>query len=109
MDLYRTLVRPLLFSCDAEWIHNRTLDVGAALGATHVGRSLLRTLFEYSHPSLHCTVAGLHFATPLGLAAVFDKHGRAVRALDARVSAPSKSAPCRRIPPLAMPNRVSSA
>ena len=83
MDLYRTLVRPLLFSCDAEWIHNRTLDVGAALGATHVGRILLRALFEYNHPSLHCTVAGLHFANPLGLAAGLDKNGRAVRALDA--------------------------
>ena len=83
MDLYRTLVRPLLFSCDAEWIHNRTLDAGAALGATHVGRTVLRTLFKYNHPSLHCTVAGLHFANPLGLAAGFDKNGRAVRALDA--------------------------
>lgn len=83
MDLYRTIARPLLFSCDAEWIHNRTLDAGAALGATHTGRTLLRTLFGYHHPSLHSTAAGLHFPNPLGLAAGFDKNGRAIRAIDA--------------------------
>ena len=83
MDLYKTIARPLLFSCDAEWIHNRTLDAGAALGSTHIGRMLLRSLFGYRHHSLRCTVAGLHFANPLGLAAGFDKNGRAVQAIDA--------------------------
>ena len=83
MDLYKTIARPLLFSCDAEWIHNRTLDAGAALGSTHIGRTLLRSLFGYRHHSLRCTVAGLHFANPLGLAAGFDKNGRAIQAIDA--------------------------
>ena len=83
MDLYRALARPLLFSFDAEWIHNRTLDASAAFGATAVGRKLLRNLFAYDDPRLHTHVAGLSFANPLGLAAGFDKNGRAIRALDA--------------------------
>ncbi len=83
MDFYRAIVRPLLFSCDAEWIHNRALDAGAAFGATQLGRTLLRGLFAYDDPCLHTDVAGLSFSNPLGLAAGFDKNGRSIRALDA--------------------------
>lgn len=83
MDFYTSLARPLLFSCDAEWIHNRTLDACAIFGATAWSRALLQHLFAYDDRRLHTRVAGLSFANPLGLAAGFDKNGRATRALDA--------------------------
>ncbi len=83
MDFYRAIARPLLFSCDAEWIHNRALDASAALGANRLGRTLLHGLFAHDDQRLHTRVAGLSFANPLGLAAGFDKNGRAIRALDA--------------------------
>jgi dihydroorotate dehydrogenase (fumarate)/dihydroorotate dehydrogenase len=44
---------------------------------------LLRALFAHEDKRLQVEVAGLRFANPLGLAAGFDKNGRAIRALAA--------------------------
>ncbi|MGY8824159.1 MAG: quinone-dependent dihydroorotate dehydrogenase [Candidatus Latescibacterota bacterium] len=83
MNLYQDVAKPLLFRCDPEWIHHRTLDVGAALGALRPGRALLRALFAYRDDRLAVRVAGIDFANPIGLAAGFDKNGCAIRALSA--------------------------
>ena len=83
MKLYRHIARPLLFRCDPEWAHNRALDLGSVWGALPLGRALLRALFAYHDERLITSVAGLHFANPIGLAAGFDKNGRAIRALSA--------------------------
>lgn len=83
MKLYRDIARPLLFRCDPEWVHNRTLDLASALGAVRPARSLLHALFAHRDERLATEVAGLHFANPVGLAAGFDKNGRAIRALSA--------------------------
>ncbi len=83
MNFYKQVVRPLLFCCDAEWIHQRTLTTGALMGNTSPGRALLRALFAHEDERLHVEVAGLHFANPLGMAAGFDKNGYAIRALAA--------------------------
>ncbi len=83
MNLYRQIAKPLLFRCDPEWIHNRTLDWASALGTRRPTRALLRALFAYRDERLTTHVAGLRFENPLGLAAGFDKNGRAIRALSA--------------------------
>jgi dihydroorotate dehydrogenase (fumarate)/dihydroorotate dehydrogenase len=83
VSLYLRLLRPLLFSLDAETAHHLTVEicrVGAAIPGV---KSLARLCLETSHPMLQCDVAGLHFANPLGLAAGWDKSGRALRMLDA--------------------------
>lgn len=83
MNLYRHIARPLLFRCDPEWVHNGALGLGSVWGASSLGRALLSALFAYRDEQLVTSVAGLHFANPIGLAAGFDKNGRAIRALSA--------------------------
>ena len=63
MKLY-SLIRPLVFRLDAEVAHRATI---AALRAAPVRRP------PELPASLRCRVAGLDFASPIGLAAGFDK------------------------------------
>lgn len=83
MNLYRHCVRPVLFRVDAETVHASTLALAERLGATAAGRALLRRQFAFHDDRLATRVAGLSFANPLGLAAGFDKNGRAIQALSA--------------------------
>jgi dihydroorotate dehydrogenase len=71
MSLYET-VRPLIFGLDPERAHGLTI---AALKALPARR---RPVFP---PELASTVAGLHFPSPVGLAAGFDKHGEVADAM----------------------------
>ncbi|MEE3258415.1 MAG: quinone-dependent dihydroorotate dehydrogenase [Candidatus Latescibacterota bacterium] len=83
MDCYRHMVRPLLFRCDPEWVHERALSLGERVGASAAGRNLLKGLFAYEDARLATEVGGLRFANPLGMAAGFDKNGRVIQALAA--------------------------
>lgn len=82
MSFYRHILRPILFKFDPEkghdasiWCLGRMQAMGAA-GLLSAGR-------RFTHPSLKTQVMGLSFANPIGLAAGFDKSGRAVRSLAA--------------------------
>jgi dihydroorotate dehydrogenase (fumarate)/dihydroorotate dehydrogenase len=83
MRIYQTLFRPLLFRCDAESVHHRTLEACRWAGAVPGMTALTRFFLEWQDPILQADVAGLHFNNPIGLAAGWDKNGRAVRMLDA--------------------------
>ena len=83
MSIYQHLIRPLLFRCDPEWIHERTLFAAERVGASATGRNLLKGLFAHQDVRLATEVGGLRFANPLGMAAGFDKNGRAIQALSA--------------------------
>ena len=76
MSVYRHMVRPLLFRCDPEWIHERAMDLGERVGASVTGRNLLKGLFSFADSRLATEVGGLRVANPLGLAAGFDESGR---------------------------------
>ncbi|MBX9730228.1 MAG: quinone-dependent dihydroorotate dehydrogenase [Sphingomonas sp.] len=68
-----TLLRPAIFSLDAEQAHGLTIDalsVWARLGTPFAAPA--------PDPILRTTVAGIDFATPLGLAAGVDKNGDAI-------------------------------
>lgn len=67
------LIRPALFALDAEAAHGLTIDALAAWGKTGTPFAA-----PQPHPILHSTVAGLTFASPLGLAAGVDKNGDAI-------------------------------
>ncbi len=71
--LYETLLKPLFFRRDPEWVHEHVVKLGATLGRSAVARWLLSLLYEYEHPALVQEVAGLTFRNPVGLAAGFDK------------------------------------
>lgn len=83
MTLYTSVIRPILFCLDPETTHHLTVEgcrlAGAIPGAAPVARACL----EFQDPRLRCEVAGLSFANPVGLAAGWDKSGRALRMLDA--------------------------
>src|SRR5881227_2636506 len=76
-NLYERLVRPLLFSLDAEAAHHFTI---ALLGsASHFGLAL-RVLRSFQPASKPKTLFGLDFPNPVGLAAGLDKNGVALPA-----------------------------
>ncbi|MBE9183688.1 quinone-dependent dihydroorotate dehydrogenase [Microcoleus sp. LEGE 07076] len=84
MDIYRSGVQPLLFSLlktDAEWLHNRTLQILelAARTQSNPATSQLLSRLQKSlgvqDSRLEQSKWGLSFKNPIGLAAGFDKNG----------------------------------
>jgi len=83
MTLYKTLMRPLLFRLDAEWCHDRAMDACALAGSLPPVRAALAAACRFADPMLETEVCGLKLSNPIGLAAGFDKNGRALRGLAA--------------------------
>jgi dihydroorotate dehydrogenase len=72
--VYKHLAKPLLFKLDAERAHHfifNNLKRAARLPGT---TAVLRSLYDYQHPSLERELFGLKFPNPVGLAAGFDKN-----------------------------------
>ena len=80
MDLYRQLIRPIFFALDAEEAHDAVLSLLAA-GSQYPW--LIRFNAGRSIPKSACTVAGIEFPNPVGLAAGMDKNGIALPAWEA--------------------------
>lgn len=78
MTLYSTLIRPLAFRFDPEAAHHLAIAVGARLD---FAADMMRAATMVDDDRLATDVAGLHFPTPIGLAAGFDKSGSAISAL----------------------------
>src|SRR6266550_4498332 len=70
--VYEKIVRPLLFSIDAERAHR--LTVGLLRHASHLDLAL-RLLRQFPPAAQPKTVFGLTFPNPIGLAAGFNKNG----------------------------------
>jgi len=84
VNIYRSVVRPVLFSglkADPEWLHQQTLNTLGWLDQHHkepsarwlqhqVGKS-----YRLADDRLTQQLWGLHFNNPIGLAAGFDKNG----------------------------------
>lgn len=83
MSLYQKLVRPLLFRVDPERMHHLSVEACHYLGILPGSSACARYLFETQDSRLKTSAAGIHFRNPIGLAAGWDKSGRAVRMLDA--------------------------
>lgn len=78
MTIYSALLRPLAFRLDPETAHHVAIGFGARLGWA---ADAMRAMTHVDDARLSTIVAGLHFPTPIGLAAGFDKSGTAIRAL----------------------------
>jgi dihydroorotate dehydrogenase len=76
-NLYERLVRPLLFSLEAESAHHFT--IASLRRASHFDPAL-RVLKRFVPPSKSKTLFGLSFPNPIGLAAGLDKNGVALPA-----------------------------
>ncbi|MBN2310526.1 MAG: quinone-dependent dihydroorotate dehydrogenase [Candidatus Hydrogenedentes bacterium] len=77
MGLYTRAIRPLLFRIEAERMHTLAIRASELAGRTPV-RALLARRYAVADPRLACRVCGIDFANPIGLAAGYDKSGRAV-------------------------------
>ena len=82
ISLYTNLIRPLLFTLDAETAHHGTVEFCRIAGALPWVPQITRACLEFTAPELQCKVAGLRFDHPIGLAAGWDKSARALRMLD---------------------------
>jgi len=78
MTIYSSVLRPLAFRLDPETAHHLAIATGHGLGWA---AGVMRAAMQVEDHRLATDVAGLHFPTPIGLAAGFDKSGAAVRAL----------------------------
>ena len=85
MDIYQSVVSPILFSglkTDPEWLQKQTisnlvkLDKSKNIVSQGVKAQLAKSL-NFSHDSLQQKLWGLEFSNPVGLAAGFDKDGLA--------------------------------
>jgi dihydroorotate dehydrogenase len=83
MNLYRPLLRPLLFRADAEAVHGLAIRAAELASSSRWLCSRVERLHATSSERLALEIAGLHFRNPLGLAAGFDKSARAVPLLAA--------------------------
>ena len=77
--MYRILFRLVLSRMDPETAHHLAFAVIRLLPRIGLGALLAR--LTRPHPSLAVQALGLTFASPFGVAAGFDKDGRAVRGL----------------------------
>lgn len=84
MDIYQVGLRPLLFSvlkADAEWVHNRSLQILELADRTQSNPATSRILEQFQQSfglqdsRLEQSLWGLNFKNPVGLAAGFDKNG----------------------------------
>jgi dihydroorotate dehydrogenase len=79
--MYRALIRPLLFWVPAEWAHTLTFTALRWMHAVPGAPQLLRAIWGCSAPELEVQALGLRFASPVVLAAGFDKHATGYAAL----------------------------
>lgn len=75
MSLYK-IIRPIIFSMDAEKAHNRVLAGLKLVEEYPYLRRAVSRIFEYSHPGLEQKLFGLKFNTPTGIPAGCDKHAK---------------------------------
>jgi dihydroorotate dehydrogenase len=75
---YRGIIRPVLFTQEAEKIHDRTLRLLAGVSRDRLLLGISAAL--YGAPELPVELFGLRFPNPVGLAAGMDKWAQAVPA-----------------------------
>lgn len=81
MSAYTRFFRPLLFGVNAEVAHQSTIEACRLAARVPGLGQLTRRWLHVSAPELQVDAAGLHFENPIGLAAGWDKSGRAVHML----------------------------
>jgi dihydroorotate dehydrogenase len=70
------LLKPFLFALPPEAAHNLAFGLLKAGTAVPGMKALLRSAYQYGHPSLERIAFDLHFPNPVGLAAGLDKNAQ---------------------------------
>lgn len=74
--MYKSIIRPLLFKLNPEFVHDLTLKFLGVVGRFSFFRSIVRMIFKREHQALKCNVFGIDFPNPVGLAGGMDKNGQ---------------------------------
>ena len=77
MGIYTRILRPFAFRRDSELMHNLAIRAAERASAAPLLCATMAAHYVRPYGRLECDVAGLHFRNPLGLAAGYDKNGRA--------------------------------
>lgn len=80
LSMYKTLIRPILFSYDPEKIHHFTFSLIRLLSSIGFG-SIFRSIYQIKDEKLERKLFGLTFPNPVGLAAGFDKDAKLFKEL----------------------------
>ncbi|HWA99191.1 MAG TPA: quinone-dependent dihydroorotate dehydrogenase [Pirellulales bacterium] len=81
MSYYTRCVRPFLFRLDPERAHHLTVGACRLAGALSPLRAAAGRCLTFDNAALRSVVAAIEFANPIGLAAGWDKSGRALAML----------------------------
>lgn len=79
-DMYKSLIRPLLFRFDPEEVHHFSFKMIKIMNQLGLG-GLIKSAFTVEDPSLEREVFGLKFKNTVGLAAGFDKDAKLYKEL----------------------------
>jgi len=74
--MYKSIIRPILFSFDPEKVHYFTFSMIRATSKIPFFPSIFRGMYNVKDPRLERKLFGLTFPNPVGLAAGFDKDAR---------------------------------
>lgn len=77
--MYKSIIRPLLFSFDPEAVHHFSFKSIKLLSKLPGFISLSRKRYKQNHPALKRELFGLTFENPVGMAAGFDKDAKAFK------------------------------
>jgi dihydroorotate dehydrogenase len=79
--IYRYLLKPVLFTLDAETAHNAVFRMASEVQKVDAFLNAGKFMFGNIPANLHQNIFGLTFHGPVGLAAGFDKNGHLTRIL----------------------------
>ena len=80
--MYKSFVRPILFSIDAEKVHHQVFTLLTRASRIPGIPALLRKKFVVQSPLLEKELLGIKFKNPVGLAAGFDKDAKLIDELE---------------------------
>ncbi len=72
MNIYKKIIKPILFTQDAERVHNGFTRLGIFMGKFWITKKITKFLFCYENEKLEQDYFGIHFKNPIGLSAGFD-------------------------------------
>ncbi len=73
---YKSIIKPILFKFDPEFVHDRFMNLGWFLGKCKITKFITKKVFSYKDEILNQNLWGIDFINPVGLSAGFDKDGK---------------------------------
>lgn len=72
MNIYKKVIKPILFKQDPEIVHEGFTKFGIFIGKFWLTKKITKLFFYYKNKKLEQNYFGIHFKNPIGLSAGFD-------------------------------------